>query len=571
MLGRLSDETRSKRASYTARYFRCLTLKVHFFESTLCFVLGFGALADDIGSALALALRCAGIGIARESCQRSEIEMSPILYHDAEANTPYCHTVAVDCDQRRGGFTFNCPDADLRKEQRLPDHRRLPTMGVFRRTSAHPDTLRPEVANGHPNDPEKARRKNKSKEAELPRYNEHGQQVNHAGHVVTRGVAPDGESGRSCVTTYLGMIPCANLVGFSGQELARKMPKVAGVILETTFGSVVEIILFVVLISLDDGNIGVIRAAILGSILANVLFCLGMCFFVGGIFHPQQTFQEAISEVGSNLMLVAAVGLVIPTIYYNSLAGGRLTPQQADAEALKISRGAAIVLLVAFFVYIWFQSRSHHGLYEDILEADEERDHDRHKDMAKDKLTFTESVIAVIVALTFVSFSAVFLVREIHFMVDNRGISDAFLGLILIPLVEKVSEHLTAIDEAYDNQMNFALSSTPSSSSSPSSSSAISLETKSPTTSKAPSASSSTSSSPSARGITLIPARKVGSAVPVPPKVARGVPLRVRPFEEGGRWVGEGVLCYHFHDFESRLMGFQHGVGKEFLRWRLPR
>merc|ERR1719487_1018612 len=112
--------------------------------------------------------------------------------------------------------------------------------------------------------------------------------------------------------------------------------------METTFGSVVEIILFVVLIADNGGNLGVIRAAILGSILANVLFCLGMCFFVGGIFHPQQTFHEAISEVGSNLMLVAAVGLVIPTIYYNSLAGGRLTAQQADAEALKISRGAAV-------------------------------------------------------------------------------------------------------------------------------------------------------------------------------------------------------------------------------------
>ncbi|OTA20486.1 hypothetical protein BTJ68_15127 [Hortaea werneckii EXF-2000] len=377
-------------------------------------------------------------------------------------------------------------------------------MGVFSRTSAHPDTLRPEVANGHPNDPEKARRRNKNKEPELPRYNEQGQQINHAGHVVTRGVAPDGESGRSwfhpwhflriCfrssstasmwtnllwpftiaslvlhfgygdhdlwifITAYLGMVPCANLVGFAGQELARKMPKVAGVIMETTFGSVVEIILFVVLIANDGGNLGVIRAAILGSILANVLFCLGMCFFVGGIFHPQQTFHEAISEVGSNLMLVAAVGLVIPTIYYNSLAGGRLTAQQADAEALKISRGAAVVLLVAFFVYIWFQSRSHHGLYEDILEADEERDHDRHKDLTKDKLTFTESIIAVVVALTFVSFAAVFLVQQIHFMVEERHISDAFLGLILIPLVEKVSEHLTAIDEAYDNQMNFALS-----------------------------------------------------------------------------------------------------------------
>ncbi|KAK5686268.1 hypothetical protein LTS10_002384 [Elasticomyces elasticus] len=340
---------------------------------------------------------------------------------------------------------------------------------------------------------------------QLPRYNNSGQQVNHAGHTVTRGVAPDGESGRRwfsplhflriCfrstsrasmytnflwpftiaamifhfsymkrqlwvfITCYIGMVPAANLVGFAGQELARKLPKVAGVILETTFGSIVEIILFMVLIAGERGheNVAVIRAAILGSILANLLFCLGLCFFIGGIFHPQQTFHEAISEVGSNLMLVAAVGLVIPTIYYNSLTG-RLNPEQLESEALRISRAAAIILLVAFCVYVWFQARSHHGLYEDILEADEERDHDRHKDLAKEKLTFTEAVVAVLIALTFVSFMAVFLVQEIEFMVHDRHISDAFIGLILIPLVEKAAEHLTAVDEAYDNQMNFALS-----------------------------------------------------------------------------------------------------------------
>lgn len=182
-----------------------------------------------------------------------------------------------------------------------------------------------------------------------------------------------------------------------------------------------------------------------------------MCFFVGGIFHPQQTFHEAISEVGSNLMLVAAVGLIIPTVYYNSLAGGRLKYVEAEHEALRISRATAIVLLVAFAVYVWFQSRSHHGLYEDILEADEERDHDRHKDLQKPKLTLTESCTAVGFALIFVSFMAVFLVQQIEYMVNERGISDAFMGLILVPIVEKASEHLTAVDEAYDNQMNFAL------------------------------------------------------------------------------------------------------------------
>lgn len=211
------------------------------------------------------------------------------------------------------------------------------------------------------------------------------------------------------------MVPAANLVGFAGQELARKLPKVLGVVLETTFGSLVEIVLFMVLIKQPDSesSIKIIRAAILGSILANLLLCLGLCFFIGGIFHPNQTFHEAISEVGSNLMLVAGMGLVIPAIFYNSLASNYDTIF-LENRALHISRITAIVLLLAFVVYMWFQIRSHHGLYEDILEADEHADHDRHKDLLKAKLTFTESVVGVVIGVTFVSFMAVFLVQQIH-------------------------------------------------------------------------------------------------------------------------------------------------------------
>lgn len=153
-------------------------------------------------------------------------------------------------------------------------------------------------------------------------YNGDGHRVNHNGHKVTKGIEPDGESGRSwfnplhffriiwassCtaskwtnvlwpftiaalvlyfhypehelwifICSYIGMVPAANLVGFAGQELARKIPKVAGVMLETTFGSIVEIILFMVLLVQGrDANVPVIRAAILGSILANLLMCLG--------------------------------------------------------------------------------------------------------------------------------------------------------------------------------------------------------------------------------------------------------------------------------------------------------
>ena len=101
--------------------------------------------------------------------------------------------------------------------------------------------------------------------------------------------------------------------------------------------------------------------------------------------------------------------------------------------------------------------RSHHDIYAELLELDEERDEDRHIDLRKDKLTFTECILALVIALTCVSMHAVFLVEQIEYIVTERHISDQFIGLILVPLVEKAAEHLTAIDEAWDNQMNFAL------------------------------------------------------------------------------------------------------------------
>ena len=113
------------------------------------------------------------------------------------------------------------------------------------------------------------------------------------------------------ILNYIAMIPSANLVGFAGQELARKLPKVAGVFLETSLGSITEIILFIALTS-QKSPAGVIRSAILGSILANLLLALGACFVSGGATREEQVFHEAVSEVGSGLMLVA--GCETPTL-----------------------------------------------------------------------------------------------------------------------------------------------------------------------------------------------------------------------------------------------------------------
>jgi Ca2+:H+ antiporter len=248
-----------------------------------------------------------------------------------------------------------------------------------------------------------------SKHHMLPTYN-------HNGHLVTKGINPEGESGRSgfhpvhffrvawkgsCRASmlvnilwpfvpagivlyyvrheatlwvfsinYIAMVPAANLLGFAAQELARKLPKVLGILLEITFGSVVEIVLFMVLLTKKDHGDGhyvtVIKAAILGSILTNLLLCLGLCFFVGGFKRHEQEFHEAVSEVGSGLLLVAGFALLIPSAFYSALksvafGAGDVVPTDENGDpqpvftlarlvhdTLAISRGTSIVLMVAF-------------------------------------------------------------------------------------------------------------------------------------------------------------------------------------------------------------------------------
>jgi Ca2+:H+ antiporter len=106
--------------------------------------------------------------------------------------------------------------------------------------------------------------------------------------------------------------------------------------------------------------------------------------------------------------------------------------------------------------YLIFNLHSHNTIFDEILEKDEAQDEDRHLELRRAKLTFAECIVAIVISLACVCMSAVFLVQEIEYIVE-LGVSDNFMGLILVPLVEKAAEHLTAVDEAWDNQINFAL------------------------------------------------------------------------------------------------------------------
>ncbi|KAF4981408.1 hypothetical protein F66182_17166, partial [Fusarium sp. NRRL 66182] len=133
-----------------------------------------------------------------------------------------------------------------------------------------------------------------------------------------------------------------------------------------------------------------------------------------------------------------------------------MTSEELRDTTNKVSRATAIILLCAYIMFLWYNLRTHNSIFDEVLEKEENKDEDGQKEHFRPKLTLFESILAIAVSLTLVSLSAYFLVEQISSIVE-RGVPDNFMGLILVPLVEKAAEHLTAIDEAWDNQINFAL------------------------------------------------------------------------------------------------------------------
>ena len=152
------------------------------------------------------------------------------------------------------------------------------------------------------------------------------------------------------------------------------------------------------------------------------------------------------NEVLTISFCYSGFGLAVPTAFFNSLYG-RYDTEELRRKTLEISRSTAILLLIAYLVYVVFQIRTHHGIYDAVFEADAERDDDKHKELRSHRLTMVESIIALAIGIALVTIIAITLVEKIHYVVEKRHVSDAFIGLIMIPVIEKAAEHLTAVDE----------------------------------------------------------------------------------------------------------------------------
>lgn len=222
------------------------------------------------------------------------------------------------------------------------------------------------------------------------------------------------------------------------------------------------------IIALLNGQVRIVQALMLGSILSNSLLVLGCCFIAGGITRVQQTFNQTVAQTMSSLMALATAGLLIPAAFHSSVPsdGKAKFPDpnsDADFKILSLSRGVAIILLVVYILYLVFQLKTHKALFE---EQSQEDDGIITSSLAEEgtsakgdaeHLTIIGSLSVLVLATLLVSFSADYLVGSIDDIVELLGLSKTFIGLIVIPIVGNAAEHATAVIVAMKDKMDLAI------------------------------------------------------------------------------------------------------------------
>lgn len=252
---------------------------------------------------------------------------------------------------------------------------------------------------------------------------------------------------------FFAIIPLASLLSFATEELAAVMGQALGGLMNATFGNAVELI--VSIIALKDHQIRVVQASMLGSILSNILLVLGCCFFIGGLRYPEQSFNSTVASTMSSLMTIASASLIIPATLYAALSHSK---SSAEKNILILSHGTAVILLVLYVMYLYFQLRSHSHLFEEANESDTENADGSDAEEEEHRiLSPLAATVALILVTILVAVCADYLVGSIDSIVEKTGMSKTFIGLVLIPIVGNAAEHVTAVVVAYKNKMDLAI------------------------------------------------------------------------------------------------------------------
>ncbi len=242
------------------------------------------------------------------------------------------------------------------------------------------------------------------------------------------------------LTSAVALIPLAGLLGRATEEAAFFTGPHIGALLNATLGNAAELI--ITIIALREGLIFLVKASIAGSIIGNILVVLGLSVLVGGLKNGTQLFDAKTASTNATMMGLAVVSLTIPAVF----ALGPLETRPSAQNIEFLSDGLAVVLIVMYGLYIFFSLRQ--GTPES-----EAWEHER------SNATMKLPVALGLMAATTVGIVIMseLLVGAVEPVAEQWGLSQLFIGVMLVPLVGNVAEHFVAVQMAYQNKMDLSL------------------------------------------------------------------------------------------------------------------
>ncbi|KAJ7960997.1 Vacuolar cation/proton exchanger [Quillaja saponaria] len=260
-----------------------------------------------------------------------------------------------------------------------------------------------------------------------------------------------GHHGWVFTLSLLGIMPLAERLGYTTEQLAFYTGDTVGGLLNATFGNATELIISIY--ALKSGMLRVVQLSLLGSILSNMLLVLGCAFFSGGIVFrkKEQVFNKATAVVNSGLLLMAVMGLLFPAVLHYTH-----TEVHFGKSELALSRFSSCIMLVAYAAYLFFQLKSQKNLYLPLIEAESQQGNSL-DDNGSPEITKWESLIWLSVLTAWISILSEYLVGAIEGASAAWEMPVAFISVILLPIVGNAAEHASAIMFAMKDKLDISL------------------------------------------------------------------------------------------------------------------
>lgn len=267
-------------------------------------------------------------------------------------------------------------------------------------------------------------------------------------------------------TNFLGVIPLAGLLGFATESLSEHTGEMIGGLINASFGNAVEMIVSVD--AIKRGLVSVVQASLVGSVLSNLLLVLGMAFFAAGLKRKEDAFMEQAANANSSMLLVAAIGVTLPTLFSSTLEKGS---DESTTKVLAVSRICSIILGCVYFLFLLFQLKTHRHHFSTVdtvengsLEAEPSKNNpakleaEREEEEEENIFLSPYSSVALLVFSTYlISELSERLVGSIENVSEEYGMPKSFIGLVLLPIVGNAAEHMTAVVSAMKGKMDLAI------------------------------------------------------------------------------------------------------------------